>query len=396
MKNLFNKPLIQVTADVLAARCQSRGIAFDIKGFVDDAANDLDALELKARSLQITQALTRHLPASFEVAVDVIDSALLPIEANTDLKEITTTENGLAGWILMPVSDFIGIKAIKSIKGIKEKHNIPLAMESLKQITQRFTSEFGIRHLLLSHPQVCLKIMSEWVGHECHHVRRLVSEGSRPLLPWAMQLPDFKQNPEWVLPLLEALKDDSSEYVRRSVANHINDISKSHPQLVIQLSGAWLTDLPNSKVQATNRQRMVKHACRTLIKAGNSDVLGLFGFNANPPVDVSLALSTDTVTLGESVEMTCVLQNRTEQTHSIILDYQVRHRKANGRQTAKVFKWKTLNLGPKERVSLTKKHPFKLISTRVYYEGEQGIDLQINGDVKASGTIELKLKKTTE
>lgn len=359
------------------------GFAFDQAGFIQDAAKDLDSLELKARSHQITRALSGYLPSTYQESIEILNSALLPINPNSDLKNITASEQGLAGWILMPISDYIGING---------QSDIPLALEALKQTTQRFTSEFGIRHLLLTQPQSCLSIMATWLDHECHHVRRLISEGTRPLLPWAMQLPEFKTNPNWVLPLLEILKDDPSEYVRRSVANHINDISKSHPELVAEVSGRWLASMPQQKDLASNRHKTVKHACRTLIKAGDKKVLEHFGFQPNPPIEVSLSLSKDAINLGESVEMSCLLHNPTSEPQSIIIDYQVRHKRANGSQSAKVFKWKTLELGANEQVILKKMHPFKVITTRVYYEGTQGVDIQINGEIRASKNLELKMK----
>ena len=387
MKDVFNVELIKIAGHVIHERSKLHGYHFDFSAFVTQASNQLSTLELKQRSQQIQQALSQHLPSDFALASQILLSALHPVEPNQSLDEIKPNKQGLCGWVVMPMADYIGLNG---------QGHIDTALNVLQQMTQRFTSEFGIRYLLLNQPSQCLSIMATWLDHECHHVRRLVSEGTRPLLPWAMQLPEFKANPNSMLPLLESLRDDSSEYVRRSVANHLNDISKTHPDVVAGIAQDWLNQKTqklqiSEKTRNQNRKRLVKHACRTLIKAGHPKTLSAFGYY--PPKDITTHLKLDKkhMSLGETLSITCELINHSGIPFSLLVDYQVRHMKANGKQTSKTFKWKEISLLPGERAELIKEHKIVPISTRRYYSGEHGVDIQVNGKKLAEASFYLEV-----
>lgn len=377
MKDLFNKELVDVAAQVLASRCQTLNINFDADAFCIDAVKGFPSLELKQRSQQIQQALSNFLPKDFDTLCRILQMALHPVEVNQDLDDIVSNEQGLCGWIIMPMSELVGEQG---------QQHPELALETLKQMTQRFSSEFGIRHLLLKEPHQCLDIMEGWLSHPCHHVRRLVSEGTRPLLPWAMQLPRFKAEPNLALPYLSALKDDESEYVRRSVANHLNDISKNHPDLIAELAKDWLSTAGKGPSEH-HRKRLIKHACRTLIKAGHHDTLAAFGYFSPDNISVDLRLSLPSMVLGEHQEIQSEIENRGESSISLLVDYVVRHVKANGKQTSKTFKWTSLKLEPNESVKLNKVHKIVPISTRRYYTGEHAIEIQVNGKKLAEASF---------
>lgn len=343
MKNVFNRELIQLAADLLVQQDPN----FDRKGFVELAAKDIEHRELKDRAGQICVAFIKYLPKDYRSAVNLLLATLAQVEDNQELGDITASKQGLAGWIIMPMSQFVGEQG---------GADLAFSMAAMKAMTKRFSSEFGIRYLLLQQAEQSLEIMATWLTDPCHHVRRLVSEGTRPLLPWAMQLPEFKANPEPVIALLEQLKDDSSEYVRRSVANNLNDIAKDHPDLVANIAESWLVDADK------NRTRLVKHACRTLIKQGHRQTLAAFGYPPAEQINSTLTLAHKSVAFGTGQQLTCTLSNPADTPCKILLDYVIYHRKANGKQTAKVFKWKELELKGSEHLVLEKHHAFVPIS----------------------------------
>lgn len=373
MKNVYNLPLIQLAADLLVAKYPK----FDAAGFVQLAGDDLENRELKDRANQICLAFKQYLPTDYRSAVNLLISVLTAVEDNQDLDLINSDENGLAGWIIMPMSQYVGELG---------QGDIGFSMSALREMTKRFSSEFGIRYLLIAHPETSLSIMYTWLTDPCHHVRRLISEGTRPLLPWAMQIPEFKQHPAPVIKLLEKLKDDESEYVRRSVANNLNDIAKHHPDLVAEIATDWLINANK------NRQRLVKHACRTLIKQGHSQTLEAFGYNNAALLQVELELSTETVEFGKTQTINCKITNPEATPHKILLDYVIYHQKANGKLAPKVFKWKEFELAAGETVVLTKQHAFVQITTRKYYSGRHQCAVQINGKELALSDFQLAIR----
>jgi 3-methyladenine DNA glycosylase AlkC len=215
--------------------------------------------------------------------------------------------------------------------------------------------------------------MLEWAGSDNEHQRRLASEGSRPRLPWGVALAPFKKDPSPILPILERLKNDPSEYVRRSVANNLNDIAKDNPQVVIDVLRRWQTDADE------NTQWIIERALRTLVKAGHNEALSLLGYGEQAQVKLnSLTLSADTVAMGDSLSFSAEIESQSDQPQNLVIDYVVYYKKSSGKLAAKVFKLTKKELLPGEIVSLRRKVSFQP-TTRVYYAGEHAIALKING-----------------
>ncbi len=358
-KNLFNREIIETMAGHLARVSAD----FDPAGFITMATDNLEALELKARSDQITKALVSFLPKDFETAAAIMLASLARDDAS-GFGSTGTDETGISGWATMPMNTYVGLYG---------KNYFDVSMELFKALTKRGSSEFGIRFFLLEEPQKTLALLQKWTSDPNQHVRRLVSEGTRPRLPWAMRLPAFIADPAPLLPLLEALKDDDEEYVRRSVANNLNDIAKDHPDLVADIAGLWL------KNASKNRQRLVRHACRSLIKQGPQKTLRALSYRPPALTLEKLEILTPRVTFGDALEFELSLASTSDQEQPLILDFIIHHQKANGRTSPKVFKWKMLTLGPRAKLNANKKHPIRKITTRVYYPGTHRLEILANG-----------------
>jgi hypothetical protein len=215
-------------------------------------------------------------------------------------------------------------------------------------------------------------------------VRRLASEGSRPRLPWGMQLKGLIRDPSPTLPLLRRLQDDPSAYVRRSVANHLNDIAKDHPQLIVQ----WLQEhLPDATPQ---RRALLEHACRTLIKQGHPQVLKAWGLGTPLRGEAKLGLSPKKLAVGESLQLTVQLHSTAARAQTLVIDYAVHHVKASGATTPKVFKGWSLQLAAHEHCTLHKQHSMRAVTTRRYHPGRHEVDLRINGKVLARAVFQLR------
>ena len=371
-KNLLNPALVRAAAQHLAHVWS----AFDASRFIVLANNRLEALEMKARAMHICDALEATLPGTFTDAADIIEAALAPPYTADQMNGLTTRDAGLNGWILWPVAEFVARRGQAEPKR---------ALQSLHAITQRFTAEFAIRPFILQHPSLVFATLARWVHDPSPHVRRLVSEGSRPRLPWGLQLKPLIEDPSPALPLLEALQDDPSEYVRRSVANHLNDIAKDHPALV----AAWVeTHLVNATAE---RRALLRHASRTLIKKGDARVLTAWGLGKRFNGTAALKVAPGRVALGGHVTLTLVLRSTSKQAQKLVIDYAVHHVKANGTTSPKVFKGWVLELAPGATVELIKRHSMKPVTTRRYHRGAHAIDVNINGQTVNSGRFALTL-----
>ena len=195
-----------------------------------------------------------------------------------------------------------------------------------------------------------MSVLKKWTKDSDRHVRRLTSEGIRPRLPWAMQLPAFIKNPAPVIELLEILKDDREEYVRRSVANNLNDIAKDHPDVVAEIAEKWM------KGASKERAKLIRHACRTLIKKGNKKVLQVFGYEPPKIQQVSIDVQTPDVMFGTALQFSISISSNASHDQPLMIDYVIHHQKANGKTSPKVFKWLTKSLMAKKSLTLTKKH----------------------------------------
>ena len=215
--------------------------------------------------------------------------------------------------------------------------------------------------------------MHQWSLHENHHVRRLASEGSRPRLPWAMALPELKKNPAAILPILDHLKNDSSEYVRRSVANSLNDIAKDHPDVVLEIAKQW-------KGHSKETDAIIKHGSRTLLKQGNADILLHFNLHHLSEIEArNFNIKTQKISIGEYLEFSFTIQNKDHQAHYIRLEYGIHYLRQNGQYNKKVFKIAERIFQPQESLEYHRKQSFKIITTRKFYTGIQYISLIING-----------------
>ncbi len=358
-KNLLNLPVIEAMASCFHEQYSP----FDHAGFAKAAGHNLETLELKQRSDQITEAMFKFLPSDFALTQKIILNSLGPTLGD-NISGGTTDSDGINGWAIIPITHYVGRHGFE---------HFPEAMQLFKALTQRSTSEFGIRHFILQDAEKTLATLQTWINDDDQHVRRLVSEGIRPRLPWGVSFPDFIQDPSPILPLLEALKDDDEEYVRRSVANNLNDIAKDHPELVADIASQWIQDA------SPNRLRLIKHGCRTLIKNGHKKTLLALGFKTPKACTATLGVLTPAVSLGEHLSFTLTLATQHKTAQPIILDYIIHHQKKNGTTTAKVFKWKTITLTKEKPMLATKKHAMKPITTRVYYPGTHAIEIMING-----------------
>lgn len=370
-KNLFNPALIAKMGDHLLAANSD----FDRDAFVAAACDGLDRLELKERSAHIQAALDKTLPLDFRSACNVM-LASLSSKTGEDWQAEDIETLGICGWAVMPMAEVVTARGVDDFN---------FAMGVLAEMTKRFTSEFAVRPFLIADPGRGLQIARKWAGDDNYHVRRLASEGTRPRLPWGLRLQSFVQDPQPLLPLLTRLRDDPSEYVRRSVANSLNDIAKDHPDLIAEVAADWLKDAPKDRV------RLVRHACRTLIKAGHAPTLAALGYGP-AEVDVSpITLSAPVVNMGGHLEFSVTVTSQAKTTQPLIIDYVIHHRKANGATSPKTFKWKVMELGPGKSAVLSKRHAIKPITTRVYYAGQHAVEIQINGQSYGEAKFELIL-----
>jgi 3-methyladenine DNA glycosylase AlkC len=371
-RNLLNPALVSTAAAHLQ-RVDSR---FAARRFVALASDGLDALEMKARAMQICDALEATLPADFDAAASLIEAALAPPVRGEQMASPSQGEPGLAGWILWPAGELIARRGL----GNPER-----ALAALHAITQRFTAEFAIRPFIVAHPELAFATLQRWTTDPSHHVRRLVSEGSRPRLPWGLQLKALVADPSPALPLLAALQDDASEYVRRSVANHLNDIAKDHPALVAD----WLETHLAGATPA--RRALLRHASRTLVKRGDVRVLQAWGIGRPLRGGVTLALSSGRLSVGDSFVISVQLSSRAARSQALAIDYAVHHVKADGSTTPKVFKGWTVELPGHGRIDLAKTHSMRAVTTRRYHPGRHTVALQINGRVEAEADFILEL-----
>ena len=378
-KNLINAKVAREVGHHLARVWPD----FDQAKFERAAITGLTELEFKARAQHLATALHQTLPREFPQAARVLQASLKKVpkprhahDPDKELGHLTTDETGLAGWALWAFGEYVARHGLEHPE---------MALQTLHAITQRFTAEFAIRPFIVTHPALCFATLTKWSDDPSAHVRRLVSEGSRPRLPWGLRLQALVQDPTPTLPLLLKLQDDPSEYVRRSVANHLNDIAKDHPGLVADWLEQHLPDAPAA------RRALLKHASRTLIKQGDARILEAWGLGATLRGSVTLALSPRQVAVGESLQLAAVIRSTAAKPQKLVIDYAVHHVKASGATSAKVFKGWSFELGPREERHLVRSHSMKLITTRRYHAGRHAVDLRVNGEILATAEFDLTL-----
>nr|WP_315250936.1 DNA alkylation repair protein [uncultured Flavobacterium sp.] len=354
LKEMFNTKFYEH----LATQFNNADANFNRQQFIEAVTNGLENRSLNERLRFTTIILKNHLPAGFKEAVKLLN---------------TVIPKSPRGYTSLIFPDYIGQYGI---------HDFEISMEALAYYTQFGSSEFAIREFLKHDFDKTIEVMKLWAESPNHHIRRLASEGCRPRLPWAMAIPELKKNPNPILPILTILKSDSSEYVRRSVANNLNDIAKDNPQIVIEIASKW-------KGQAKETDAIIKHACRTLLKQGNTEILKHFGLDSSKAAVADFKINTPKVAIGNHLEFSFSIQNNDEKPQTIRLEYAVYYLRQNGQLSKKVFKISERVYTPNQSSHINRKQSFKLITTRKFYAGQQKLSIIINGEEKESTTFEL-------
>ena len=354
--HLFNAERVQYLAD----RFHVANSGFDKSGFVRDTMQQLPQLELKARIVHIATSLERYLADDFRVAAKQIVAAL------PEPLDPTGTDDDFGDFIFAPLGEFV----VRN--GLSKKH-VRISLKTLKEITQRFSMEDAIRTFINGYPDETLAELALWSIDSNYHVRRLVSEGTRPLLPWSGRIFIDATTP---LPFLETLHADPTRYVTRSVANHLNDIARKKPAIVLETLHRWKQ---LGKQHPAELNWMTRHALRTLVKRGHPQALQLLGFNAIPKIAVTdFEIATPQIRPGDAVEFSfSVTAQRAE---SLVIDFVIEFVKANGTLSPKVHKLKQLSLKEGESATVRKCHVLRAnATTYTLYPGTHYVTLQING-----------------
>lgn len=340
---------------------------FDRQSFEIQALQQLETFELKQRVHHVIEALSCYLPKDFAETASLLESIVEVWPQGTE-----SNWSHYAAW---PLIDYVGVYGL-------EKPERALAV--LEKLTPLFTAEFAIRPFLEQHFELTHQQLVRWTQHENEHVRRLASEGIRPRLPWARQLTSLREDPTPIWPIVRRLKDDPSLYVRRSVANNLNDISKDHPEQLIQTCTEWLREAGQST------HWVVRHGLRTLVKQGRTEVYPLLGFS--PEVKLTraeLSLSAMQIDLGDTLSFELILS--TSQAQKLVLDYRIGFMGKEERCRWKVFKWTTIETQPNTPRTLKKSHVFQPLSTRQLYPGKHLIECLLNGQVIARAEFDLSI-----
>jgi len=363
LKDFFNEGKVShIGRDLLVAYPR-----FDLEGFIGMVMNDLDELSLSERAWSITEAMRYFLPKYYEEVAEIFKKTFGP-ELHSDRME------GMDGFYYMPFGNYVAKYGLDHFE---------ISMDLLRDITIRFTSEFPIRPFLEKYPERTLSVLKKWVHDPNVHVRRLVSEGSRPRLPWASRLRDFQKDPTLVLELLEQLKEDPELYVRRSVANNLNDLGKDHPELVLDVLINW------SCSKDLGTQWIIKHASRSLIKDGNPKALNLLGYDPKVKVELVDLQVEGKVEMGDTLNFSFSILSKEMTSKELMVDFVVHYMKANGKLAPKVFKLAKTKIRSGEYLEFKKKVSFKPISTRKYHQGLHAIEIQVNGTRFGKGEFEL-------
>ncbi|QSW89531.1 DNA alkylation repair protein [Flavobacterium endoglycinae] len=310
--------------------------------------------EWKERMKHTTVVLHQFMPQNFAEAASLLDKII------ENLKRNSFTDGNLAFIFFADYIEMYGIDDFET------------SVKAFVSITQFISCEFAVRPFILKYKERMINEMIKWSLHENHHVRRLASEGSRPRLPWAMAIPFLKKDPASILPILENLKNDPSEYVRRSVANNLNDIAKDNPQIVLEIASRW-------KGHSKETDGIIKHGCRTLLKQGHPEILGHYGLESTNIELSSFEIKTPKVKIGDYLQFHFHLNNKNKDPKTVRLEYAVHYKKAKGHLAKKVFKISEKIYHPNQLTKIERNQSFKLITTRVFHTGIHQLSIIING-----------------
>ena len=355
LKEIFDKGRFLTVARDVAAIYP----AFDKARFLEVALAGIDELSLMQRLRRMTEALHETLPSDYEQTLEIL-RALAP-----QIKH---------GFATMVLSDYVGQYG---------QHAFDVSMDALKYFTGFGSSEFAVREFIRKDLKRALATMEVWSRDESEAVRRLASEGCRPRLPWSFRLDAILADPALAAPILENLRADPSLYVRKSVANHLNDVTKVHPDWVLDRLATW-------PIENSHTAWIARHALRSLIKAGDAGALAVIG--ATEHVEVKLSKFTVTprhVALGERITLSFDLASTSADSQRLVIDYRMHYVKKSGATSAKVFKLKELTLDGKQRVSIERSQNIRDFTTRVHYAGRHDVEILVNGVCLAKAFFEL-------
>lgn len=359
-KFLFKDIVNSKMVEGIAYRISKIHPEFRVKVFIEFIVPEFPKLEFKERGLQITKGLEKYLPKDFQKAAEILNQSLTEELPQKDI----LGDRNYDRFYVASYGDFIARNGLDHFE---------ISMNSLYEQTKRFSSEFAIRYFIEAFPKKTLKRLKEWSNDPNLHVRRLVSEGTRPRLPWGIRLKMFIDDPKPVINLLENLKDDPETYVRRSVANSLNDIAKDNPEIVIDTLKKWKNDSPEMKW-------LISHSLRSLVKDGNQDALKLCGFDDGENIEIfNLKLQNQNIKLGEVLEFRFELKSNKNKMANLMVDYAIYYVKSNRKLSRKVYKLSKLKIDEGETKSFLGKRDFKEITTRKFYSGKHQIEIIVNG-----------------
>ncbi len=362
LKNIFSRPLLEP----FAAEVQAVWKKFPAQQFLHQLFDTgWEARELKQRVRHISHILRAHLPPEYPDALEIV---------------VKTTERYLARHGDKLTFEYTFLPDFVETHGVEHpEHSIP----ALETLTRWSSAEFAVRPFLLRYPERMHAQMLDWSGHASPMVRRLSSEGIRPRLPWGMGVPALKLDPSPILPILENLKHDPAETVRRSVANNLNDIAKDHPALVLDIAGRWLGHSPET-------DWVVRHACRGLLKKGNAVALAHFGFQQGVEgIEILDFKFSEKVRVGGRLDFSFLAKNTAASTAQIRLEYGIEYQTLSGKISNKVFKIKELELLPGQSDLIARHQSFQDFTTRKHYPGPHQLRILVNGMALAEGEFEV-------
>ena len=362
LKHWFDRSAARKIAQQISAALPS----FDQTKYVRIATRNLKDLEFNARIQQFSNSLRSTLPDSIPRALKILTRSLPAALPNCE----TVTD----GYLQWPIGQFIADHGLD---------HFDESMNAMIELTKRLTSEFAVRPFVERYPEQTFQRLTSLADDENPHVRRWCSEGVRPRLPWGKKLRALVADPTPIFPILEKLKNDPELYVRRSVANNLNDIAKDHPNKVVKTCEAW------SKKSNPELDWVIKHSLRSLIKDGLPSALALIGYGAPKKLSATLVAKPKKIAIGGEVQLHAELESSFSRNQDLLVDYIVHYVRQRDKTSAKVFKWTTLELPAKSDVTITKTHKMKPTSVRALYPGLHKVELQVNGVSVAQASFRL-------
>lgn len=353
---LFNEKKVKQLASEIKAVYPE----FTANVFVRSVLKDFPEQELMERLRGIRDNLREFLPKNYNQALAII------LEALPEELDETKSDNDFGDFIYAPYPYFV------ATYGCTKTH-INISLSALRELTKRFSAEGALRDFLNAFPKETLIAVEKWSKDKNYHVRRLASEGTRPNLPWAKKI---KTDPAQMESILTTLHQDKTRYVVRSVANHVNDLTKVNPKLALKLLKQWKRD---KKQTPKELDYLIRHSLRSLIKTGNSEALALLGFDTKSIKITQFKLKSKEVKVGGNLDFSFVIHSTDTSPQNILLDYVIYFLKANGKLAPKTFKLGKVVLQPKSKLVIKKSHPIRKMSTRTLYSGVHELRLQING-----------------